>query len=385
MTDEPSADAQAHSQRLVEHIRAVITACGGAIPFADFMALALYAPGLGYYMAGAHKLGTGGDFVTAPEISPLFGQCLARAISPVLKTLGGGSILEVGAGCGTLAVQILETLIPLGCPPQTYQILEISPDLRERQQQTIERQGLVDRVQWLDRLPGSWRGVILANEVVDALPVARFRIRAEHIEEIWVTWQDGGFREFFDPPASPGLIQAVEALHRQGLATDDGYQSEVNLQAGSWLTALVKGFEAGAVYLIDYGYPRVGYYHPERHQGTLRCHYRQQVHADPYRWVGLQDITSDVNFSDLAEAAVTAGLRVSGFTSQAHFLLSLGIDRLLPDPNSVSLQTYLTLTGGIKRLMLPGEMGERFQVLGLSRQLEEPLAGFDGRDGRGRL
>jgi len=383
---EPAAAALAHSERLTDLIRRELTEQGGAVPFDRFMELALYAPGLGYYVAGSRKLGAEGDFVTAPEISPLFGRCLARQCVQVLEGTGGGDILEFGAGSGALARVLLEELDRLECLPGRYLILEPSPELRGRQQELLAglEPGLAQRVQWLDRPPQGLRGVVLANEVLDAMPVHRFRIDDGAVRELAVGWGDGGFVELA-ATASPALAAAVRGLQEQGFILDDGYLSEINLRAGPWVEALGECLEAGAALLIDYGYPRREYYLPERSMGTLMCHYRHRAHPDPYRLVGLQDITAYVDFTAVAEAGGTAGMELAGYTSQANFLLACGLEKLLAesDPNDVA--AHFQLVQGVKRLILPGEMGERFQVMALARGLDEPLLGFSLRDFRARL
>ena len=383
----PDADALAHSRRLIETIRREMEGHGGALAFDRFMELALYAPGLGYYMAGSRKLGVEGDFVTAPEISPLFGQCLARQCAQVLDGLQGGDILEFGAGSGALVGVILEELTRLQCLPRRYLILEPSPELRQRQQQLIEglAPGLVARVQWLDRLPERLRGVTIANEVLDAMPVHRFVVRDGAVQELFVRWSGSGFEEFAAPPESAGLAAAVQRLTVGGMQLGDGYLSEINLRAGPWIAALGRMLEAGVALLIDYGYPRREYYLPERTMGTLMCHYRHRAHPDPYRFVGLQDITAYVDFSAVAEAGGGAGMSLGGYTSQANFLLACGLEELLADSDPADVEAHMQRVQGAKRLILPSEMGERFQVMALARDFAAPLLGFSLRDLRGRL
>ena len=371
------------SAQLVERIRAEIHAAGGLLPFDRFMDLALYAPGLGYYMAGAVKLGAEGDFVTAPEISPLFGRCLAVQCAEVLQQTGGGDLLELGAGTGALAVQVLETLEQLGVLPQRYRILELSPDLQSRQRALILERipHLAPRCDWLTKLPTGLRGLVLANEVLDAMPIHRFR-SGEHgsVGELFVAERGGALTEVVAPVRSPGLAEAVAALHAEGLARTAGYRSEINLRLGPWLDALGASLDAGLVLLIDYGYTRRTYYQPDRTMGTLMCHLRHQSRDDPYREIGLQDITAHVDFTAVAEAGAAARLDLAGFTTQAHFLVGCGIDRFLADsPDTVGLAL------GAKQLLLPSAMGERFKVLGLSRRLEGTQCGFSVRDLRDRL
>lgn len=384
----PEGDEIQHSERLAAAIRARIAAQGGFLPFDQFMELALYAPGLGYYAAGAHKFGAGGDFVTAPELSPLFSRCLAAQCAEVLEDLAGGDILELGAGSGVMAVGILEELQRRGRLPGCYRILEPSPELRARQQATLAAQAphLLSRVHWLDALPQGLEGLVLANEVLDAMPVHRFRVGADRaIEEIGVRWAGGRWQEGAGPPVSPGLVAAVERLQARGLATAEGYRSEVNLRLSPWMRALSEGLRRGVVLLIDYGYPETEFYLAERTGGTLMCHFRHRVHSDPYWWVGLQDITAHVDFSAVAAGAIAAGFELSGYTTQAHFLLGCGLDRLLAEIDPADTDAHLKAVQAAKRLLLPQHMGERFQVLGLHKGTPRPLCGFGLRDLRERL
>lgn len=384
----PDEEAIRHSERLTELIRQQMAAQGGWLPFDRFMELTLYAPGLGYYAAGAQKLGEGGDFVTAPEISPLFSRCLAAQCAEVLDLLGGGKILEFGAGSGIMAANILLELEHLGRLPGAYLILELSPELRARQQVTLAARvpHLVSRLVWLDTLPQGLEGLILANEVLDAMPVSRFRVRGPGvIEECCLTWGGECWQEGFRRPANPNLTAGVQALQARGLAREAGYLSEMNLRLAPWLTTLGAILRRGVALLIDYGYPQAEYYRPERNTGTLMCHYRHLAHGDPYWWVGLQDITAHVDFTAAAEAALAAGFKLAGYTTQANFLLGCGLDGLLAAPDPAETETHLQVVQGVKRLLLPQYMGERFQVLGLQRGVAAPLRGFALRDLRDRL
>jgi SAM-dependent MidA family methyltransferase len=383
----PDTAAREHSARLGTLIRSEIQAAGGHIPFDRFMELVLYAPGLGYYVAGSRKFGAEGDFVTAPEVSPLFGQCLAAQCEQVLTELGGGDILEFGAGSGRLAADLLAELERRGRLPGRYLILELSPELRRRQQQLLarERPGLSERVHWLERMPDNLRGLVLANEVLDAMPVQRFRIGAAGPEEESVGWEGEGPAARFGSPVSPGLLQAIQELQAQGLAQEPGYHAEINLRLGPWLRALAASLEAGAALLIDYGYPRRELFHPQRSMGTLMCHYRHRAHADPYRLLGLQDITAHVDFTAVAAAGSAAGLVLAGYTTQAHFLFGCGLEKLLARSDPADVANHLTQVQGVRRLTLPHEMGEAFKVLALGRGLDQPLIGFSFQDLRGRL
>jgi SAM-dependent MidA family methyltransferase len=383
----PDTHARAHSDKLAGLIRQEIAAAGGAIPFSRFMELCLYAPGLGYYSAGLRKFGAGGDFITAPELSPLFGRCLARSCAAVLAETGG-DILEFGAGSGRLAVDLLGELDRLGQRPERYCILERSAELRARQQALLraELPQLYGRVVWLEQLPEpGLRGVMLGNELLDAMAVERFRWVGRGAELFYVTSAEHGFawqrRTLTDPVIEAALSRIASACE---LAA--GYESELNTSLSPWLHSVAERLERGLLLLIDYGYPRREYYHPQRASGTLLCHYRQRAHADPLLWPGLQDITAHVDFTAVAEAAVDAGLDVGGYTTQAHFLLDCGLDRLLQDAMSqLDDVAWLRLAQQTKTLILPGEMGERFQCIGLARALDIEVPGFRGQDFRHRL
>jgi SAM-dependent MidA family methyltransferase len=350
------------------------------------MELALYAPGLGYYVAGTRKLGPQGDFVTAPELSPLFGRCVAEQCREVLEALGGGDLLEFGAGSGALAAELLSTLAGATVSPGRYLILELSPELRERQQTLLAERvpNLLPRVHWLDRLPTGFCGCVLANEVLDAMPVHRFRIGADGAPlELFAKPSGDGWVEVATEPVSPALADAVRPLQDEGLAVDPGYESEINLRLGPWLGALADAMDRGMVLLIDYGYPRREYYLADRREGTLMCHYRHRAHADPYLLPGLQDITAHVDFSAVAEAGDLSGLRLAGYTTQAHFLIGCGLDRLLVE--AASGPDAMDLMLGAKQLVLPSAMGERFHAIGLEKGIAGPWAGFSFRDLRDRL
>ena len=387
---QPDPDALQHSARLQAMIHDEIAAAGGAISFARFMALALYAPGLGYYSAGAHKLGAAGDFVTAPELSPLFGQCLARQCREVLQRLGGGDILEFGAGSGALAAEVLLTLEALDCLPRTYAILDLSADLRARQRETLSARAphLLSRVKWLDQLPETgFRGVVLANEVLDAMPVHLLRYAGAGFEELRVICEGEGLGWRGEPIRDGTLAAHAQALEKElgdGVFCP-GYTTEINLAAEGWVNGVASFLEAGLCLIIDYGFPRREYYHPDRRDGTLMCHYRHHAHDDPLALVGLQDITAHVDFTAVAEQALAAGLEVAGYTSQAHFLLGCGLGALLAGADPSDTRRYLTLTQQVKKLTLPQEMGELFKVLALRRGLEGPLMGFSIQDRRSAL
>ncbi|MGH8495120.1 MAG: class I SAM-dependent methyltransferase [Gammaproteobacteria bacterium] len=384
----PPPEAQAHSRRLLDHIRADIEAHGGWIGFARYMDLALYAPGLGYYSAGSTKLGAAGDFVTAPEISPLFARCVAIQSVEVFEDVDGGDVLELGAGTGALAAELLGALAEMGHPPDRYLILEISADLRERQRHTIEdRAGeLAGCVQWIDTLPRPGiRGVILANEIVDSLPVERFRIQPAGVSDLGVGLETGTLRAVPKRADEP-LRERVEMLREDsGAAWPSGFTSEVRLGLEAWLASVYDSLEQGAALFIDYGLPQRDYYSLERGTGTLRCHYRHRAHDDPFILVGLQDITAWVDFSALAGAGIDAGFAIAGFTTQAQFLIGCDLEGQLIALSGRGRGTQIELAQQVKRLTLPEEMGERFKVLGFGRDIERPLRGFAMRDLRGTL
>lgn len=383
----PDVHELARSAQLAGLIRREIAAAGGAIPFSRFMELCLYTPGLGYYSAGLRKFGAGGDFVTAPELSPLFGRCLAQSCAPVLAATGG-AVLEFGAGSGRLAVDLLGELGSLGQLPERYYILERSAELRGRQQELLRAQlpRLCERVVWLEQLPPpGFIGVMLGNEVLDAMAVERFRWTPEGGELFYVTSACDAFAWQARAVSNPDIASLLANIASE-CELAEGYESELNTSLPPWLQSVAERLENGLLLLIDYGYPRREYYHAQRSSGTLMCHYRQRAHADPLLWPGLQDITAHVDFTAVAEAAVDAGLNVCGYTTQAHFLLDCGIDRLLQLALSEEAGVaYLRLAQQAKTLILPGEMGERFQCIGLTRALDIEVPGFRGQDFRHRL
>ena len=372
---------------MYEHLTALIAASHGWLSFERFMDAALYAPGLGYYRAGARKLGAGGDFTTAPEVSPLFGACIAGQCAEVLSALGGGSILEIGAGSGRLAVDVLSRLEALGSLPDRYWILEISGDLRERQRRLVERclPGLSARVIWLDAPPeASFDGLILANEVLDALPVRRFRWHREGVMELGVVMEDGHFA-WGPRPAAKSLAEACGRLAQAGGGWDDGYVSEYCPRLEAWTQSVTRSLGRGAALWFDYGLPRSQYYLPERHEGTLMCHFRQRAHGDPFLYPGLQDITAWVDYTLLAEASREAGFTVEGFTTQSYFLAGLKVDEQMRAMAGDDANLFARLAGQARRLMLPGEMGERFKAMAWLRGLDLPLSGFALQDLRHTL
>ncbi len=380
---QPGDEAQIHSDLLSNHIRQEMERAGGRLTFDRFMELCLYAPGLGYYVAGARKFGDEGDFVTAPEISPIFGRCLARQCIQVFEQIGGGDLLEFGAGTGAMAADILAELHRLDSLPGRYLILELSPELRIRQQETLQERvpDLAHMVQWLEDLPlPGFKGVVLANEVLDAMPVQRFKIESGEVREQFVLLEGDTFSLIWDDPITPGLAEAV-----MDLGLTKGYESELNLRALPWIQELGERVDTGAVLLIDYGYPQAEYYHSQRSEGTLMCHYRHRAHPDPLWFPGLQDITAHVDFTAIADAGLKAGFDIAGFCTQAYFLMGCGLDGMLADSDPNDVDSHMRLVQEIKRLTLPTAMGERFKVLGMTRGIKHPLIGFGMRDQRERL
>jgi len=375
----PSPAAAAHSQRLQQHIRDEIARCGGWISFARYMELALYAPGLGYYAAGATKFGAAGDFTTAPERSHLFGRTLARQVAQVL-TETGGDVLEVGAGSGKLACDVLLELQRMDALPARYAILELSATLQARQREQISAQApqLLERVQWLDRLPQSFSGVVLGNEVLDAMPVHLVTRQQGMLLDRGVSVVDGQF-SWQDQPLNTGALQQAAAA----LDLPAGYLTEINLAAPAFIASLAECMTRGMILMIDYGFPRAEYYHPQRSQGTLMCHYRHHAHGEPFYWPGLQDITAHVDFSAISNS--TPDLQLLGYTSQVNFLINCGITDLLAQTSPEDVARYLPLANQAQFLLSPAEMGELFKVIALGKGVEMPLLGFVRGDQRHRL
>lgn len=368
---QPDAYALQHSAKLTHFIQHQIHLAGGAIPFSSYMQYALYAPGLGYYMAGKPKLGAAGDFTTAPQLSPLFGYCLAKHCQTILNETKGGNIIEFGAGTGKLAASLLQG----GCQPDTYYIIEISPDLRQQQQMLLKAScpDYFTRIKWLDHLPVTpLKGVIIANEVLDALPASRFLLHNNQVLEYYVGWEDECFKWKLDIPSQIELTESVRKL----ALTQSPYTSEIHLLLKPWIHSVSNILEQGEILLIDYGFPRRELYHPDRHQGSMMCHYHHHAHTDPFFLPGLQDITAHVDFTAIAEAAIENNLMVAGYTSQAAFLLDCGL---------LELSKGFEHTQHIKYLTLPSEMGEIFKVIALTREIETPKYGFRLQDRRYQL
>ena len=369
-------EADQHGEHVVAHLRQAITAAGGWLPFSRYMDIALYEPGLGYYSAGARKLGPDGDFVTAPEISPLFGRTLARQVREVLAA-GLPEVLEIGAGSGALAASLLEELEKLGALPERYLILELSADLRERSRDTIAARvpHLMERVAWLNQLPPSFSGLALGNEVLDAMPVHVVQARAGELEELGVALGPSGEFRFLPRRAEGELLLAALPL---GLP--EGYRTEIGLVARAFIRSLAERLERGVVLFIDYGFPAREFYHSERREGTLMCHHRHRAHPDPFLHPGLQDITSHVDFSAIARAGHESGLALAGYASQTQFLVNCGITDLLAETSPEDASKYLPLTNQANRLLSPAEMGELFKVIAMTKGWDGPLLGFRNGD-----
>lgn len=380
----PAPAALAHSQRLQQFIREEIAAAGGWISFGHFMEQLLYAPGLGYYTAGARKFGAAGDFVTAPEMTGLFGQALARQVQQIMA-LSAHEILEVGAGSGRLAADLLLALAQLDCLPERYRILDLSADLRQRQQQTIAAAAphLLARVEWLDALPEAFTGAVVANELLDAMPADIVAWREDGIYNRGVALDATGAFTWREQPASGALLLAAEEIGTQ-CSLPPGFESEISLSSRAWAAEWGHRLRQGALLLLDYGFPRREFYHQQRGRGTLMCHYRHHAHPDPFYLPGLQDVTVHVDFTAIIAAAHGAGLDLLGYTSQGQFLLNCGIlDHLAALPNDQP--EYFRAAGAVSKLLMPHEMGELFKVITIGRGIDEDLCGFASGEQSHRL
>ncbi len=373
---QPSPEALAQSGQLVDRLRSLIEAQGGWISFATYMAEALYTPGLGYYSGGAHKFGPGGDFITAPELTPLFGQALASQVQQIMD-LSAPQVIEAGAGAGRLAADLLLELERRGALPERYAILEVSGELRERQFDTLAAKvpHLASRVHWLDGLPEQFSGALVANEVLDVMPVHLIAWRPEGIFERGVALGDEGNFVWADKPATGKVAEAAAAL---GLALpEEGeYVSELNLAGRAWVAEWAARLDQGAMLLVDYGYPRAEYYLPSRSTGTLLCYSRHHPHGDPFLWPGLNDLPAFVDFTAIAEAAFDAGLDVLAYTDQANLLFNCGVLECLARRAPEEGADYIRAAKALQRLTGPHEMGELFKVIALGRGISQPLIGF---------
>ena len=388
----PDREALAVSQELSTRIAAEIARHGGWLSFARYMEMALYEPGLGYYSNPGQVFGAAGDFVTAPELTPLFGATLARQVSPWLKDpalAGSGQVvLEVGGGSGMLAAQLLNALDNVGHHEVRYLILELSAERREHQRQTLKSlaPGLMDRVGWLETFPESFAGVVVANELLDAMPVQLFEWQADaeaELQEMGVTWVDGQFA-WAPRPADAVLTETVTALRNrlgpEGAQWHSPYRSEICPAQQAWMRTLADCMTAGVVMLLDYGFAAPEYYHPQRNQGTLMCHYRHRSHADPFLWPGLSDITAHVDFTALARAATAEGFSLVGYTSMAAFLLNAGLLDELADLPREPESFWFAQAQAVQQLISEAEMGELFKVIAFEKNLREAASvlGFGG-------
>lgn len=380
----PDGDALEHSGRVIAFVRAEIERAGGWTAFADYMQAVLYAPGLGYYAAGARKFGASGDFVTAPELTPLFGQALASSLAPVVRSVADAEVIELGPGTGRLAADVLQALAARDSLPQRYCLLEVSPDLRERQRALLETEvpELMPRIAWLDRVPARWRGVVLANEVLDAVPPHVIVRSGSSWFERGVALATDGTLVLADRPLDSGSLRSL-AQRRFPVSGD--YASEINLAAEALVMSLARHCERGALYIVDYGYPASEYYHPERAQGTVMVHYRHRSLTDPLFHPGLADVTSHVDFSAIAHAGVAGGMSVAGYSTQAAFLVEAGIAAALARVGDPRSPGYIRAAAAIQTLVSPAEMGERFKVLAMVRELPAEIDGFTRHDQSHRL
>ena len=364
----PDQTALLQSEKLSDHIRKLIEQEAGSISFERYMSACLYEAGLGYYSAGSHKIGKQGDFITAPEISPLFAKCLANQCLEILRELENPIILELGAGSGRMALDILLALEEKRGLPAEYWILELSADLKQRQQMLLKERipHLYERIKWLDVLPEErFTCIILGNEVLDAMPVCRFIKTADCFNELQVQYVDDKFA-WQKVAAASALSDKLRALEtRLQMKFSEYYVSELNLGLDAWLQALQLHLEHGVILFIDYGYAERDYYHAKYNDGHLLCHYRHFVHADPFYYPGLQDITASVNFTAVAEAAHALALDVAGYTTQNYFLLANGLEHFVADSNDKDIKQQIEMAQQVRLLTLPEEMGDRFKVMAL--------------------
>ncbi len=361
----PDDAAREHSARVVGRVREEIAQAGGFIAFTRYMEMVLYEPALGYYVAGARKFGGSGDFITGPGLSKLYGAALARQLQVILQATGARHIVELGAGSGALAASMLNALARRGAAPDAYSILEVSPDLRKRQRATLATAapGEAARVDWLDRLPEDIDGVVVMNEVLDAIAPRVLARRGGMWQERGVSWKEAALAWDERPLADSRLLAIAGAR----FPAEGDYMSEINPAAEALVATLARRLRSGALVIVDYGFPQAEYYHPQRSQGTLMGHYRHRSHADPFLWPGLSDLTTHVDFTAIARAAERAGMEVAGFATQASFLLGCGILDLLAATGAPESLAYLREAAAVQKLVAPAEMGELFKVLLLAR------------------
>lgn len=384
----PNSTLQRRSKKLVRHIiEAIQQEKTGSISFAQFMELALYEPQLGYYTGNLTKLGKAGDFVTAPEISPLFAQCMGNQCQQVFSDLGDAEILEIGAGTGKMACDLLLFLEKKGVLPVSYKILEISPNLKQRQQENLQAQipHLFPLIEWLADWPKSpMKGVVIVNEVVDALPIHKFLWTNRGVQEMQVEQKKGNLL-WCSQPVSYVLEKKLSQLKLTYFSEKKRYESEVCLGLSDWINKLSVVLKQGLILIADYGYPAREYYHPDRCHGTLMCYYRHRGYTNPFNLIGLQDITAAVDFSLLADCALNVGLKIAGFTSQAAFLLNNGLLQHVEEWYNYKVPS-VGINQQIYSLTSPNEMGELSKVIGLTREYNSSrIQGFIQFDKRARL
>jgi len=379
-----SPEMHRHSQAVLNYLQHEIKKAGGHISFAHFMKLALYAPGLGYYTSGSYKLGERGDFVTAAEISPLFAKTLAGQFAAILETLPQGSILELGAGTGIFATEVLLELEKRQALPVRYFILEPSAELVERQKNLVLKTcpRFLSRLVWLDQLPETFRGIIFANEVLDALPVHCFRIENKTVKERCVAFNNNELVWKTTTPLSVELHKKVLALMKK-YNLPSGYESEINLLLPRWIKTLANLMQEGVVIFFDYGYGRHEYYHPDRFNGTLRCYFQHRMHTNPFLYPGLQDMTANVDFTMVVKSALRANLDLAGYTTQGVYLMSNGITDGI-NTNPASINAYQQ-NQALKRLLFPSEMGNLVKTIAFTKNWKGPLKGFSQFDQRREL
>ena len=386
----PSPDSKAHSrsEKLSVYIKKMIDRHGGSIGFDEYMDLALYQKDLGYYSSGNQKFGPRGDFVTAPEISPLFSKCLASQCAQILGDFEDPCILEIGAGTGVMAKDLLLVLEKSNLLPEKYFIFEISPDLKLKQQKLLKQSipRYIDRIIWIDSLPErKFNGLVLANEVLDALPVKRFKKESDLFKEVKVSFTGNEFY-WVDAPANHELTNALEKIEDKLLKPfPENYCSEININLKIWLDSVQSVMRKGVILFIDYGYSMSDYYHPERSDGNLLCHYKHHIHDDPFFYPGLQDITTSVDFTSVAKNAEEVGLNISGYTNQLYFLISCGLDDLVPDMSLLNTKSQTQISKELRTLLMPDEMGERFKFMALTKKYNKELLGFSKIDQRNQL
>ncbi len=384
---EPSEQEKKHSQKLCRLIQQRIVDAGGWIDFEQYMQLALYAPGLGYYSAGAQKFGEQGDFITSPEVSPLFAQALANPLASLLKKMPEAKLIEFGAGSGKLAADLLLALQDINQLPNEYLIIEVSTELQQRQRQMLQEKApeLLACVRWLSTLPPEpVNAIVVANEVIDAMPVQRFSIEDNQVALLGVENIEGELQLSYQP-APEALAEKILALSDNFNNTKHAYYSEINCHINPWIKAISRCIKKGAIYLIDYGYPRCEYYSEDRHMGTFLGYYKHRSVDAPLWYPGLQDLTAFVDFTEVAESALDNGFDVDGFTSQGNFLLNAGLAQLVDNLEIKNEIQHLKIMQQMKTLSMPGEMGERFKVIGLSKGMDVNIPGFEMRDFRYRL